>query len=300
VRVLVTGSNGQVGRSISIQGQALGFNISSCTREVLDITSKSSIADNMQKLKPDLVINAAAYTAVDKAEADVELAFMVNEQGVINLAHACGKADIPLFHISTDYVFDGMSNQPYRETDMVSPLSIYGKSKEAGESALRKILKKHIVLRTSWVFSEFGSNFPKTILRLASEKDKVNIVADQLGGPTSSKSIAKALCIIAQIYKSKKDLDWGTYHFTQKPYVSWYQFAEEIIRQGYAKDILKNIPVISKISTEDFPAAAKRPLDARLDCGAIYEAFGINASEWYSDIGELIDACYNSNEPELS
>jgi dTDP-4-dehydrorhamnose reductase len=296
VRVLVTGCNGQVGRSVTSLGQTLGFIISSCAREALDITSKSSITDNMQKFKPDLVINAAAYTAVDKAESDVELAFMVNKQGVINLAHACEQADIPLFHISTDYVFDGMSNQPYRETDIVSPLSVYGKSKEAGESALRSILKKHIVLRTSWVFSEFGANFPKTILRLASEKDKINIVADQFGGPTSSKSIARVLCAIAQIYESKKDLDWGTYHFTQQPHVSWYQFAEEIIRQAHEKNALENIPVISKISTEDFPSVAKRPLDARLECSAINEAFGISASEWYSDVGDLIDACHNPRE----
>lgn len=296
MRVLVTGSSGQVGRSLSCLGNSLGFKIWSCTREDLDITSKFSIANNFQKFKPDLVINAAAYTAVDKAESDIEPAFMVNEQGVINLANECYEASIPLFHISTDYVFDGMSGQPYKETDLTHPLNIYGKSKEAGEKALRRILKKHIILRTSWVFSEFGSNFPKTILRLALKKDKINIVYDQYGGPTSSNSIAKALFAIAEIYKSKKDLNWGTYHFAQKPYVSWYKFAEEIIRQLESKNVLKNTPAITKISTEDFPAEAQRPLDARLECTAIYETFGIRASDWSNDIGELIDACYNSGE----
>ena len=130
-------------------------------------------------------------------------------------------------------------------------------------------------------------------MRLASEKDKINIVADQFGGPTSSKSIAQALCAIAQIYESKKDLDWGTYHFTQQPHVSWYQFAEEIIRQAYEKNVLATIPVISKILSEDFPSVAKRPLDARLECSAIREVFGISASEWYSDIADLIDVYHN-------
>ncbi len=251
--ILLTGANGQVGKEIQIHAPH-DVMLISLDKKNLDIISKEAIRSVFSKHNPDYIINAAAYTAVDKAETEPELAFAVNSIGPQNLAESCKKNNIPLIHISTDYVFDGTSKVPYKEDDPVSPLGVYGKSKFEGEQAVRQILNQHIILRTSWVFSLHGHNFVKTMLRLFKERETVKVVDDQIGCPTAASDIAKC---IWQIINATKQT-WGTYHFCGKKSQSWYEFALDIYDnyKNFNDFIVKNIVPIKTI---EYPVLAKRP-----------------------------------------
>jgi dTDP-4-dehydrorhamnose reductase len=273
MRILVTGKNGQVGRCLMDQGDNYGFTMFGMSSAELDITNISNVNSVISQIKPDLVINAAAYTAVDKAETDMKSAYAVNETGPKLLASACKKHDIPLFHISTDYVFDGKSNSPYRETDSVNPTSVYGRSKLMGELAVRNTMSKFIILRTSWVFSEHGENFVKTMVRLARERDRLTVVSDQFGGPSSAHCIAAALLEIAAQLRGANTFSWGVYHYCQQPYVSWHQFAQAIVECSTKIGLIEHAVEVVPIPSIEFPTLVTRPLNSRLDVGKFEGAF---------------------------
>lgn len=242
-----------------------GFTVIGLGSDQLDITDQQQVNAVMAQHKPELIINAAAYTAVDKAESEAEIAFTINEKGVEWLAQAAKAADIPIFHISTDYVFDGQASIPYKETNPVNPQSVYGASKLAGEKILASIFSKHIILRTSWVFGAVGNNFVKTMLRLGKERDELSVVADQYGCPTSARSISEVLWQLAELYFKQKGLAWGVYHFSNTPACTWYEFACEIFEQAVKAGMLEKRPVITAITTKEYPTLAQRPAWSVLD-----------------------------------
>lgn len=288
-KVLVTGARGQVGTEL-IKAAPIGFTVIGLASSQLDITNQQHIQSALAKYKPDLIINAAAYTAVDKAESDADAAFAVNEKAVAMLAQAAHKADIPLFHISTDYVFDGTASTPYTETDPANPQSVYGASKLAGEQALASTLSQHIILRTSWVFGATGNNFVKTMLRLAAERDELSVVADQHGCPTSANSIAKTLWQLAQLYADQDSLPWGTYHFSNAPACTWYDFAGEIFEQAVNIGLLDKKPILHPITTAEYPTPAQRPAWSVFDCSKIKSLLESEAQCWRLQLSELLKA----------
>jgi dTDP-4-dehydrorhamnose reductase len=288
MKILITGAEGQVGNAITEQSKYFNFKIFSFNRRALDITDTNNIKTKFELVKPDLVINAAAYTKVDEAENESDAAFMINSIGALNLANLCRSTKVPLFHISTDYVFDGDLKRPYIETDPVKPQGIYACSKEAGESNIRDTLSKHIILRTSWVFGVVGNNFIKTMIRLGKEKNEVSVVTDQIGGPTSASAIAYYLLLMAERLNQDKTLPWGTFHFSQLPYCSWYDFAKEIF--DAASQISENKSVKVKATTSDiYLSSVKRPKNSCLNSNKLKSFLEIdNRSYWKNDIKEVI------------
>jgi len=234
--------------------------------------------------QPDAVINAAAYTAVDRAESEVEAAFAVNRDGPANLARACERAGISLIHISTDYVFDGSKQGAYVEGDPVSPLGVYGESKLAGEEAVRTLCPKHLILRTSWVFSAHGNNFVKTMLRLGAEREELGVVADQFGKPTSAAEIARLILDTLPDTEGK----WGTYHLAQPDAVSWHGFAEAIFDAAKRQGIVMKVEQVQPISTADYPTPARRPANSELDCRLLKSVFGVTIRGWRESLAEVI------------
>ena len=287
MKVLITGANGQVGFELVRQAESKGIDYCAFTRAELDITDSQAVEQVITTCKPDIVINAAAYTAVDKAEDEPELAFAVNRDGVANLAKACQGADIPMIHISTDYIFDGTKEGAYTEEDVPNPLSVYGQSKWEGEEVIRANLKKHIILRASWVFGIHGNNFVKTMLRLGRDHKELQIVADQRGGPTPAIAIAETLLQIAHLVIHESRQSWGTYHYCGTPIVSWYDFAREIF-QIANEELGLSKPDLGKILTKDYPTRATRPLNSELDCESIKEAFSITPTSWKPVLVELV------------
>lgn len=287
MRVLITGVAGQVGHELLRQAPD-GFDVSGFDSSQLDITSNEQVHQAVERVRPDLIINAAAYTAVDKAETDEARAWAVNHAGVANLADAAVGLDIPMLHISTDYVFAGDASKPYLETDRTDPTGVYGASKLAGEQALTRQCSKHIVLRTSWVFAAHGNNFVKTMLRLAAQRDSLSIVADQRGGPTSAASIATVLWQLAEQYRAKGDLPWGIYHYSGTPACSWFEFADEIFTQAKRHGLLNKCPDIKPINTAEYPTPAKRPACSILDNTKISAVFDITESNWKSDLSTVL------------
>lgn len=274
-KVLVTGAKGQVGSEL-VKAAPAGFTVIGLGSNELDITNQQQVITAMAQHKPDLIINAAAYTAVDKAETDADTAYAVNEKAVSFLAQAAHDADIPLFHISTDYVFDGQATTPYKETDPVNPQSVYGASKLAGEQVLAKTLSKHIILRTSWVFGAVGNNFVKTMLRLGKERDEISVVADQYGCPTSARSIAEILWQLAYKYTQENSLLWGVYNFSNESAYTWHKFACEIFEQAVEAGVLVKKPIVNAITTDEYLTPAKRPGWSVLDCEKIKKFLNID------------------------
>lgn len=270
-KLLITGGSGQLAQALLHHARASEFRLINCTRTDLDITDMSSIHQAISTFMPDVIINTAAYTSVDKAEEDVIMANLVNHIGAKNLAIACEEAGLPLFHISTDYVFDGQKNTPYQEHDTANPINTYGKSKWLGEQAVREHCHRYVILRTSGVFSEYGHNFFKTMLRLGNNKTDLRVVADQTTCPTYAGDIADAIFTIAH-----KKTHWGIYHYCSSPPVSWHHFAETILKRH-----------IQAITTVQYPTAAKRPLYTALDCNKIAEDYGINQPLWQQAVMQL-------------
>ena len=274
MKILVTGVNGQVGHELVRKSSSTDLTVHGFDRSKLDITDKRNISSVVEQIKPDLLVNCAAYTAVDRAEEDHEKAFAANQYGPALLAEECRKNDIPLIHLSTDYVFNGEARQPYKETDPVSPLGIYGKSKEAGEQEVRSILDRHIILRTSWVYGNHGNNFVKTMLRLGQEREELRVVNDQWGCPTFAGDIADALFVIARKVLSGTFDNWGTYHCCGSTTLTWYDFTNHIFEIAKNSRTL-SIKNIIPIPTEQFPTPARRPAYSVLDCRKLYSTFGI-------------------------
>ena len=268
-----------------LRGASARLPVLGLARAELDIRDRSAVREAIERSKPGIVINAAGYTSVDRAESDAEAAFAVNRDGAGNLASACGTSRIPLLHISTDYVFDGRKSGAYLEDDATAPLGVYGASKLAGEESVRARLEEHVILRTSWVFSAHGANFLKTILRLARERPTLKVVRDQEGGPTPAGAIAEALLAIAAAV-DRGERRWGTYHLCGAPATSWYGFASAILEAG-AKSLGRSARVIP-ITTAEYPLPARRPFNSVLDCAKIKRAFGIGQPDWRGSLPAIL------------
>lgn len=280
-RFLITGATGQVGyylvRRLQQDPSAV---VLVPERASLDISDQSAVQKTVDFFKPDVIINAAAYTAVDRAESEIELCEAININGAKYLAEAANVVGAIMLHISTDYVFDGAYIGEYGEDDKPNPQCVYGKTKLAGEIAVQKANARSVILRTAWVFGEHGHNFVKTMLRLAKARDMLGIVNDQFGGPTYAGDIANALIEMAnQILAGKQDA-FGVYHFTGKPYVSWYELAKAIFAEAELQNILEKSPLVNSIATSDYPTPAKRPANSRLNLEKIDRTFGIQPSDW--------------------
>jgi dTDP-4-dehydrorhamnose reductase len=302
VKILVFGAGGQVGREVcraawprSCEVLALGHNAG-------DITKPAEVSALIARERADMVINLAAYTAVDRAENEPEAAWAVNCAGAAHLAATCGETTTALIHLSTDYVFDGSKTGPYREDDAVNPLGVYGRSKEAGERAVRAGTARHIILRTAWVYGAQGTNFVKTMLRLGAERPVLRVVADQQGCPTAAADIASALIVIAREIESGSQ-KWGTFHFASAGTTSWHGFANEII--GLATQLgvwpIGLRPRVEPTTTEQYPTPARRPANSVLDCRKISESFGISAPQWRASLipvlRELLDQNREGDRP---
>lgn len=278
MKVLITGCNGQVGhclvQQLSGKAQLLALDVSE-----LDITDKDQVIKTVSEFKPDFIINAAAHTAVDKAESEEALSYAINCDGPRYLAEAAHLVGGVMLHISTDYVFSGNKTGQYNEKDVTNPQSVYGKTKLAGELAVAQACSRHIILRTAWVFGEHGNNFVKTMLRLGKERNELSIVGDQFGGPTFAGDIAAALIVIAEKIQTGNE-EWGVYHFSGVPHVSWFEFAEAIFSEAYTQGVISNKLKLSTITTDKYPTAARRPENSKLDCQKIKDTFGVEPSNW--------------------
>lgn len=282
LNILITGGDGQMGLALQTHALAKDFHITACNKHELDITNPVGIAAAISTFSPDFIINAAAYTAVDKAESDSELAMLINATGAKNLAIACKKNNIPLLHYSTDYVFDGTKAAPYLETDTINPLNVYGKSKWLGEESIRNHCEKHLILRVSGVFSEHKTNFLKTILRLAKERPELNIVKDQITNVTYAGHIADVTYTLIKNFNN-----YGTYHYCDTPTQSFHAFATKIVDIA-RKDQLVMTKKIHAITTNDYPTAAKRPAYSVLDCHKILADYGIKQANSDTVISDII------------
>jgi dTDP-4-dehydrorhamnose reductase len=286
LKIAVTGANGQLGHQL-VQKLTGKVTLKAFDRESLDIANPSEVESTLSAFSPDIIINAAAYTAVDKAEQEQVQADAINHLGAEYLARAAQKLNAVLIHISTDYVFDGDSDIPYHETDKTNPQSVYGKTKLNGELAVTKYCSKHIILRTAWVFAEHGNNFVKTMLRLAQSRPELGVVADQIGGPTYAGDIAESIISIVAQLNPESDQRFGLYHYSGAPYVSWHQFAAEIFNQAVKQHLIEKQPVINAIPTTGYPTPAKRPAFSKLDCSKIQQAFALTTSNWQAALNNL-------------
>jgi len=290
MKVLVTGAGGQLGQELRRLSWPAGYQIVAYDRAGLDIADREAVFAAVAGERPGIVVNAAAYTAVDRAESERDAAWAGNCTGPANLAAACRDAAIPLIHVSTDYVFDGSKTGPNREDDPVRPLGVYGESKEAGEGAVRDALPQHVIVRTAWVYSAHSGNFVKTMLRLAGERPVLRVVADQQGSPTSAADLAAAVgAIVQQI--AAGNTAWGTYHFAGGGgSVTWHGFAEAIFE--LATPWRGPAPRVDAIATADYPTPAARPMNSVLDCTRIGAAFGIVPRPWQEALAEVIRELY--------
>lgn len=278
----MTGGTGQIGQELLRQPWPDEVTLLAPPRAELDLASAASLAAWAADRAIDCIINAAAFTAVDLAEDQAGAAFLANAQGPAWLADLARSRDIPLLHVSTDYVFDGRLDRPYREDDAPAPLGVYGASKLAGELAVRAAAPRHVILRTAWVISARGSNFLKTMLRLAAERPVLRVVADQLGCPTGAADIAAALKAIALAHLADRTAPGGTYHFVNAGSTSWHGLAEAILATGGAA-----VPVVP-ITTAEFPTRARRPANSRLDCSRIAQDFGVVARPWQEAVAAIV------------
>ena len=284
-KILVTGANGQLGQCLQkISSQFEEFEFIFTDSETLDITNKEEVNDFFWQNAPDFCINAAAYTAVDLAETDIEKAFLVNADGAENLAEACAENNAQFIHVSTDYVFDGENNLSYTEEDFTNPLGVYGASKLAGDELALEVNPCSVILRTSWVYSEFGKNFVKTMLNLFATKEELSIVADQFGQPTNANDLAEA---IMKIIKSEK-ITPGIFNFSNLGRISWFDFAEKIAELSDAKIKL------NAIETSQYPTPAKRPKNSVLDLDKISKTYGIQLKPWEESLEDCIQILQNN------
>lgn len=282
--VLVIGETGQLARELARAAWAADVALTFAGREIVDLARPETATAVVGALKPDIVVNAAAYTAVDKAENDEEHAFLVNRDGPAALARAADAAGARLIHVSTDYVFDGTKAGPYAEDDPVAPVSVYGRSKEAGERAVREALERHVILRTAWVYSPFGNNFVRTMLRLGAEREELRVVADQRGCPTAAADIAAAIVRLAAA-----DGGWGTFHYAGAGPTTWHGFAGAIFAGAAARGA--KVPArVTAIGTADYPTPAARPANSVLDCTRIDRVHGIVARNWREALDGCLDA----------
>ncbi|WP_460157519.1 dTDP-4-dehydrorhamnose reductase [Pseudomonas sp. S2_H10] len=285
MKVLINGRHGQVSHELQRRLAAVGELIV-LGRDQLDLAQPEQIRRQVQNIRPDLIINAAAHTAVDLAESEPQAAFAINAVAPGVLAEEALALDIPLIHYSTDYVFDGMKAGPYTEDDTPNPLGVYGKSKLAGEQAVRDVQGKHLILRTSWVYSTHGRNFLLTMQRLLQEKPELRVVADQIGAPTWAGTIANSTLALIERWQANEVADWGTYHLSAQGETSWFGFAQaigEALRQQG-----KPCATLIAIPSSDYPTPAARPLNSRLDCSRLQRDWGVSQPDWQTALRECL------------
>jgi dTDP-4-dehydrorhamnose reductase len=285
MKILVLGCKGQLGRCLNDQLINTDHEVIYTSREQIDITDFEQTKNQILKISPNLIINATAYTAVDKAEEDQKNANLINHLAVKNIADICNQLKCWLIHVSTDYVFDGNSKVPYKEDDHTNPQGAYGATKLKGELAIQASGCKHIIIRTAWVFSEYGNNFLKTMLRLGAERDELSIVGDQIGCPTYAQDIARSIVEIAPQLNSREYN--GIYHYCGDQPCSWYDFANAIFDQAMSNN-LKIPSIVNSIETSAYPTPAKRPAFSVLNCSKIENDFGVHASNWQEGTRQVI------------
>lgn len=274
-KLLVTGASGMLGQALCACLESRGHNVVPMPKESLDVTNYEQVASSLAKIKPDLVLHCAAYTKVDQAESEPELAFLINGYGTENLAVTASKLDIPLLYISTDYVFDGTNTKPYTTWDPTCPLSVYGKSKVAGENAVMRHLSKFYIVRTSWLYGPFGRNFVDTIYSKAQEGNPLRIVSDQVGSPTCTLSLSE---MIADLIVTER---WGVYNATDEGVTNWYEFAKEICADFDIE--------ITPISTKEYPVPATRPSYSVLDKTTLISTIGREPQKWQESLRNYIE-----------
>lgn len=281
--VLVTGGNGQLGQSLQvIAGKHPQITWVFCSSSELDITSTASLKNAFEQYRPHYCVNTAAYTAVDKSESEPVKARAINSVGPENLAKICTQFDTTLIHISTDFVFDGTQSTPYKESDHTHPLGIYGQTKWEGEQAVETFCAKYYIIRTAWVYSQFGANFMKTMLRLAGEREALQIVADQVGTPTNAIDLAEAIVAFTRFDVETTKPEYGIYHYSNEGQCSWYEFAKAIFK-------FKGITIpVHPIPTEQFPTPAKRPSYSVLDKTKIKSTLGITVPNWIESLQKTL------------
>ena len=280
MKTLVIGRSGQLAQALIEAG---GDSVIAAGRPVVDLTDADALDAFVSHHAPDLVVNAAAYTAVDKAESEPDAAYAVNATGALRLAQICNRHALPLIHISTDYVFDGMAQRPYREDDPVAPLGVYGCSKLEGEQMVAATCSRHIILRTAWVYSPWGNNFVKTMLRLATTRTEIGVVDDQIGNPTYAPHLAAAILAIGQSVTTAASpipasVAWGVYHAAGAGDTTWCSFAREIFRLAQVHGL--PAATVKPIATVDYPTPARRPTNSRLDLAKLTATFGIGLPVW--------------------
>ncbi|WP_038910625.1 dTDP-4-dehydrorhamnose reductase [Dickeya dadantii] len=283
MKVLLTGANGQLGRCFQDRLPE-GWEVWTTDSDELDITNREQVLTAIAAYPPDVIVNAAAYTAVDKAESEPEQAVLVNKAGPENLALAAKLVGARLVHVSTDYVFDGKATVPYVETDPTNPLGVYGQTKLDGERAVMAVMPESIIIRTAWVFSEYGNNFVRTMLRLGKEREMLSVVADQRGCPTYAGDIAQA---IIDLLTQNAAGAGGIYHFCGDKEVAWNEFSEAIFAKAVELKKLEKAPVVHAITTVQYPTPAKRPAYSSLNCKKI-KALGIESSDWQSALADIL------------
>jgi dTDP-4-dehydrorhamnose reductase len=275
--VILVFGNGQLGQELTRTGASRRMPLITLSRAQADITNRAAIADAIGRHSPELVVNAAAYTKVDLAETEAEAARQGNEVGPAIVAEACAAAGVPLVHVSTDYVFDGRKLDAYVEGDPIAPLGVYGRSKAAGERAVRAATAQHLIMRTSWIYGEFGHNFLKTMLRLAATRDELRVVNDQRGCPTSTCDLADAILRISPRLVAGDEV-WGTYHFAGSGVTTWHGFASRIV--AAQAPITGAKPRVTAITSAEFPTPARRPANSELDCRLFARTFGFGGRPW--------------------
>ncbi len=295
MKLLVPGANGQVGhallRSLATLGEVVATTRSGqledgAACEQFDLADLESIAPLLERIRPDVVVNAAAYTAVDRAEDDAEAAFRANAEGPGRLATECAARGIALLHYSTDYVFDGQASRPYREDDATAPMGVYGRSKLAGEQAIARSGVRHLIVRTAWVYGLHGANFLRTMLRVGAERDELRVVADQRGTPTPAWLIADATADILR----KGFAESGVVHLVADGETTWHGFAEAIFDEAMAAGLISRRPVVTAITTADYPTRASRPAYSVLDTGRLQQQFGIQLPAWRQALQKTLAA----------
>lgn len=288
IRVVVTGSQGQVATALAERADAAGLELRATTREELDLAEPRTIEPALTRLSPQVILSAAAYTAVDKAESEPDLARRINADGPRELARVAATHGIPIVHLSTDYVFDGTKTSPYVETDPTGPVSVYGATKLEGEEAIAAGTPNHAIVRVAWVYSPFGANFVRTMLRLAETRDVLRVVADQRGGPTSAFDIADALLAMSRrLVEDPAPELRSTFHLPPQGEASWAEFARAIFTGARARGA-KGCEV-EEIGTADYPTPARRPANSRLDGGKIARAYGITLPRWQDSLDDCLD-----------
>ncbi|NYZ17741.1 dTDP-4-dehydrorhamnose reductase [Azospirillum sp. RWY-5-1] len=288
MKILILGTPGQLGHELMTASWPAGTELAGEAYPDFDMGRAGDVEAAVERHAPDLVVNATAYTAVDKAESERAAAWAVNAVGVGRLAAACAGRGIPLIHVSTDYVFDGGKDGAYTEDDPVGPVSVYGASKAAGEIAVCAGCAQHVILRTSWVYASHGANFVKTMLRFGAERDEMRVVADQHGAPTAASDLAAAiLAIVARIRENPATVPWGIYHCTGAGVTTWHGFAERIFQRLDQKTGRR--PRLTAITTADYPTPAARPANSRLDNSRLQAAFGIALPPWEESLDRVLD-----------